>query len=58
MSGNVNIADVTSLIDYLLSGNGDGLDLVAADCNKDGDIRIDDVTSLIDFLLGGSWPAD
>lgn len=56
--GNVRIDDVTSLIDYLLSGNGDGLDLVAADCNKDGDIRIDDVTSLIDFLLGGSWPAD
>ena len=58
MDGFVRIDDVTALIDYLLSGNSDDIDLDAADCNKDTNIRIDDVTSLIDYLLGGSWPAD
>ena len=58
MDGFVRIDDVTALIDYLLSGNSDDIDLDAADCNKDTNIRIDDVTSLIDYLLGGIWPAD
>ncbi len=51
----VNIADVTSLIDYLLSSNVSGIDLSAADCNEDSSINIADVTSLIDYLLSGSW---
>jgi hypothetical protein len=53
--GDVNIADVTALIDYLLSGNTSGFDLSAADCDQDGDVNIADVTSLIDYLLSGSW---
>ena len=53
--GNVNIADVTALIDYLLSGNATGISLSAADVNGDGSINISDVTSLIDFLLNGNW---
>ena len=50
--GVINIDDVTTLIDGLLSGNdmGDG-----ADCNLDGIINIDDVTALIDYLLKGQW---
>jgi hypothetical protein len=51
----VNIADVTSLIDYLLSGNVDGLNLAAADCNNDTNVNIADVTTLIDYLLSGTW---
>lgn len=54
--GSVNISDVTALIDYLLSGNANGISLVGADCNTDGSINISDVTALIDYLLSGSWP--
>ena len=42
--GNVNIADVTALIDYLLSGNGD-VNIKAADVNIDGAVNIADVTA-------------
>ena len=53
--GGVNIADVTSLIDYLLSGDTSNIYLSVADCNRDGNVNIADVTSLIDYLLSGSW---
>ena len=53
--GTVNIADVTALIDYLLSGNADGINLDNADCDQDSNINIADVTSLIDYLLSGTW---
>lgn len=56
MDGFVKIDDVTALIDYLLGGNEEGIDINAADCNKSGDVKIDDVTTLIDYLLGGNWP--
>ena len=51
--GNVSIADVTTLIDMLLSGDTAGNE--AADCDGDGQISIADVTTLIDYLLSGSW---
>ena len=53
-SGQVNISDVTALIDYLLSGDGTGVNLVAADVDCDGNISIADVTALIDILLSGN----
>ncbi len=53
--GEVNISDVTTLIDYLLITNASGIDTEAADCNQDGSINIADVTALIDFLLVGRW---
>ena len=53
--GNVNISDVTALIDYLLSGNASGIVLANADCDLDGNVNISDVTTLIDYLLSGSW---
>lgn len=49
--GDVNIADVTSLIDYLLSGDGE-VNPECADVNRDGAIDIADATTLIDYLLG------
>lgn len=52
--GNVNIADVTAMIDYLLSGNATGISLSAADVNGDSSVNIADVTDLIDFLLNGN----
>ena len=54
--GYVNISDVTLLIDYLLSGDGNSISLTNADCNKDGKVNISDVTALIDYLLSGRWP--
>ena len=46
----VNIADVTTLIDYLLDNNTE-INLDAADVKEDGVINIADVTALIDLLL-------
>ena len=51
--GDVNIADVTTLIDYLLSGNASAIDMTAADVNHDNEVTIADVTSIIDILLAG-----
>ena len=55
-SGDVKIADVTALINYLLSGDASLVDLQAADCDKSGDVKIGDVTVLINYLLSGVWP--
>ena len=48
--GDVSIADVTALIDYLLGGTTPIVREVA-DVNHDGEITIADVTALIDLLL-------
>ena len=54
--GQVKINDVTALINFLLSHNGTGINLHAADANQSGGITISDVTALINFLLSGRWP--
>ena len=51
-NGSVNIADVTALIDILLSG---ATAPSQADCDLNGFVNIADVTALIDYLLSGSW---
>ena len=51
MDGDVNIADVTALIDYLLSNDASDIDLTAANVNEDNSVDISDVTHLIDMLL-------
>ncbi len=53
-NGFVNIADVTALINYLLSQNADGINLGNADVDGDGNINISDVTTLINKLLSGN----
>lgn len=50
--GKVSIADVTALIDVLLTGDDVG---TVADVNGDGKVSIADVTALIDYLLSGTW---
>lgn len=52
--GSVNITDVTALIDYLLSGDIEGINIMNADVEEDGNINITDVTILIDYLLSGN----
>lgn len=49
--GNISIADVTNLIDQLLSGEMPAW----GDVNGDGNVSIKDVTMLIDYLLSGTW---
>ena len=54
-NGEVKIADVTALINYLLSGDDSAINLQAADCDENGDVKIADVTTLINYLLSGNW---
>ena len=51
--GRVNINDVTTVINYLLSGDGSSIDLSAADLDGNGTVKINDVTELINLLLNG-----
>ena len=51
----VGIADVSALIDYLLSGDASAINLQNANCNLDGEVGIADVSALIDYLLSGVW---
>ena len=55
MNNEVTIADVTALIDYLLTNNASAISLDNANCNLDDDVTIADVTALIDYLLTGNW---
>ena len=50
-NGTINIGDVTMLIQYVLSGQADGINLDAADFTQDGTVNINDVTSLIAEVL-------
>ena len=49
--GFVNIADVTTLIDYLLGHTPSPFNTTAADVDANGDINVADVTALIDSIL-------
>jgi hypothetical protein len=58
-SRKVSIADVTALINRLLSGDFDDsqdFSRANADVNRDGKYSIADVTALINFLLSNNWP--
>lgn len=45
----VNVSDVTTLVDYILSGQGYN---VRYDVYEDGCVDVVDVTALVDFILG------
>ena len=53
--GNVNIADVSALIDYLLTSDATSIIIENPNCNADDNVNIADVTALIDYLLSGTW---
>lgn len=52
--GEVNIADVTDLIDILLRGEADEETMQRADVDNDKEVSISDVTALIDIILRGN----
>ena len=49
--GEVNISDVTALVDYIL-GKATSYDASVCDVNADNEVNISDVTSLVDIILG------
>lgn len=53
-NGEVKIADVTALINYLL-GSNTAINMQAADCDQSGEVKIGDVSALINYLLNGTW---
>ena len=57
MDGSIGVADVTSLLNYILTGNESPFDTNAADVDQNGEIAINDVTGLINYLLTGEWPS-
>ena len=54
-NGEVAIADITALLNYLLTGNEDGVNKANADCDGNSEVAIADVTALLNYLLTGNW---
>ena len=53
--GEVNIADITTIIDYLLSHDDSAINLESADADLDGDINIADIVAIIDYIMSKTW---
>ena len=54
--GEINIADITMLVDIMLGGFANYDTRHRSDVNHDKEINITDVTVLVDYLLGGTLP--
>ena len=54
-NGQVEMDDLADLINYLLTNDASGIDLVAADCDPSDEINMDDLATLINYLLTNSW---
>jgi len=53
---NVDIVDVTRLIDYVLTGVSTGVNLEAAECDGFADeVNIGDIVAIINYVLTGQW---
>ena len=49
--GEVNIGDISAIIDYILGTATESFNTEAADVNLDGEINIADVAAIVDMLL-------
>ena len=49
--GYVNLADVAALINYMLTGDGSNINMLAADVNQDSNVNVGDLSALISILL-------
>lgn len=47
----VDMDDLVEIINFMLTGDATGLNLIAADVSGDGQVNMDDLTDLINFLL-------
>jgi len=54
-NGTIEIADVTDLIDHILSGGTTSIDLANADCDLNGQVDLADATTLTDYILNNQW---
>jgi hypothetical protein len=52
--GEVSVADVTRLIDYILGHEEAIVSLEVADVNDDGEVSVADVTRIIDLIIKGA----
>jgi hypothetical protein len=52
--GKVDVADVTTLVDYILGNTPPGFDTGNCDVNDDKKIDVGDVTSLVDIILNNN----
>ncbi len=50
--GEVNVADVNTIIDIILGGSADEGTMKRADVNQDGEINIADINSELDIIMG------
>ena len=50
--GQVNVMDVTAVINHILGMTPDNFNMQAADVNSDGNINVMDVTGIINMILG------
>ena len=58
-NGDVNMDDLTALINYLLTSNSTGINMAnAASCDSPSSttVSMDDLTALINYLLTNTWP--
>jgi len=55
LDNDVDVADVTAMIDYILNGDASGISLENAECDGQSGIDIADVTVLINYVLNGAW---
>jgi M6 family metalloprotease-like protein len=49
--GEINVADVNSIIDIIMSGSSDADIMARADVNGDGEVNVADVNAIIDMIL-------
>ena len=52
--GKVDVADVTTLVDYILGNTPQGFNSNNCDVNEDTKIDVSDVTSLVDIILNNN----
>lgn len=52
----VNVTDITSIINYILSNDPTPFNFEAADCATDGRINVSDITAVIALILRGETP--
>ena len=52
--GDVDVIDVTILVDYILGNNPDDCNESACDVNENGEIDVIDVTTLVDIILNSN----
>ena len=53
--GEVTIADITTIIDYILTHDDSVINLETADSDLDGVITIGDILAIIDYILLKTW---